>query len=155
MKGITTSAWIYRKTDMGNNETILSKYWDGTDRSYFMLVSSGDQLRCLIPTDTNNDNDSAFGSTINLNQWYFVTCTWDSTTGLIKAYVNGNYINQQSQPGNIIRTNSSPIQIGRDYYANSQNSLFSGQIDDVRIYNYALTPEQIKTLYNGGSVSFN
>jgi hypothetical protein len=28
--------------------------------------------------------------------------------------------------------------------------MFKGQIDDVRIYNYALTPDQIKTLYNGG-----
>ena len=30
----------------------------------------------------------------------------------------------------------------------------NGQIDDVRIYNYALTTEQIKQIYNGGVVNF-
>ena len=28
-------------------------------------------------------------------------------------------------------------------------------IDDAHIYNYALTAEQVKQLYNGGAVSFN
>lgn len=31
---------------------------------------------------------------------------------------------------------------------------FSGQIDDVRVYNYALTLEQIKQIYNGGAINF-
>jgi len=35
--------------------------------------------------------------------------------------------------------------------ANRNDSLLSGQIDDVRIFNYALTPLQIKTLYNQGA----
>jgi hypothetical protein len=31
---------------------------------------------------------------------------------------------------------------------------FPGQIDDVRIYNYALSPTQIKEIYNNGTVYF-
>jgi len=31
---------------------------------------------------------------------------------------------------------------------------FNGQIDDVRVFNYALTANQIKTLFNNGSVNF-
>lgn len=31
---------------------------------------------------------------------------------------------------------------------------FNSQLDDVRVYNYALTPVQIKTLYNNGAVYF-
>ena len=151
MNGITTSAWIYRTIDKGSHESIISKFWDGTDRSYWTFIDgSSDKFRCLIPSDTDNDNDSAFGSVINLNEWYFVTCTWDNISHLIKAYVNGKLIGQSAQNGNTVRTNNTPIQIARD----SSSSYFSGQIDDVRIYNYALTSEQVKTVYNGGSVNF-
>ena len=31
---------------------------------------------------------------------------------------------------------------------------FNGQIDDVRVYNYALTAAQVKNEYNQGAVSF-
>ena len=33
-------------------------------------------------------------------------------------------------------------------------SPFDGQIDDVKVWNYALTPLQIKNDYNNGSVRF-
>jgi hypothetical protein len=41
-------------------------------------------------------------------------------------------------------------QIGK--YAVNQE--FDGLIDEVKIYNYALTAEQIKMEYSGGAVSF-
>lgn len=42
--------------------------------------------------------------------------------------------------------------LGRELARSYQH--FQGQIDDVRIYNYALTETQIKTLYNFGAARF-
>jgi hypothetical protein len=35
------------------------------------------------------------------------------------------------------------------------STYYSGKIDDIQIYNYALTPQQIKQIYNGGAINFN
>jgi hypothetical protein len=46
---------------------------------------------------------------------------------------------------------SIPLEFGRISTLNDVNDYFNGLIDDVRIFNYALTAAQIKLLYNGGA----
>ena len=53
---------------------------------------------------------------------------------------------------NSIPTNNNNVEIGRNTYGASD--YFDGQIDDARIYNYALTAKQVETEYNQGAVSF-
>ncbi|MHC4157833.1 MAG: LamG-like jellyroll fold domain-containing protein, partial [Planctomycetota bacterium] len=48
-----------------------------------------------------------------------------------------------------IKTNSNALQIGRSLYT-SPSAQFDGVIDDVRIYDRALTPEEIWQLYQDG-----
>jgi hypothetical protein len=67
----------------------------------------------------------------------------------VNLYVNGKLDTTPiSCTKTLIQTNGN-LEIGRN-----GSEYFNGQIDDVRIYNYALTPEQIKQVYNGGAVSF-
>jgi hypothetical protein len=49
-----------------------------------------------------------------------------------------------------IGTGNTPI-IGSGMGANLGNWRFNGQIDDVKLYNYALTASQIKQVYNQGA----
>ncbi|MDD4027356.1 MAG: DUF2341 domain-containing protein [Candidatus Shapirobacteria bacterium] len=70
-------------------------------------------------------------------------------------YFNGQITNPTSDTisgNNIDFTNTKNLTIGTRN--NGSSYFFNGQIDDVRIYNYALTSEQIKQVYNGGSVNF-
>ncbi len=41
MPGITISAWIKRAGDTGANAVIVSKFWDGTDRSFYFYSDMG------------------------------------------------------------------------------------------------------------------
>jgi hypothetical protein len=43
--------------------------------------------------------------------------------------------------------------VGRSERAGAEN-YFNGQIDDIKIYNYTLTPQQIKEVYNYGTLFF-
>jgi hypothetical protein len=40
------------------------------------------------------------------------------------------------------------------YRSDGTTTVFDGQIDEVKIFNYALTEAQIKTEYNSGAVRF-
>jgi len=46
------------------------------------------------------------------------------------------------------------IGAGQDESTGIKGSYFNGSIDDVKIWNYALTEEQVKNEYNGGAVRF-
>ena len=48
-------------------------------------------------------------------------------------------------PGNV-------IEVGQDSTGSEE---YDGMLDDFRIYNYALTYEQVKQLHNNGAIYFN
>jgi hypothetical protein len=80
--------------------------------------------------------------------WYHIAVTYQyqtSGTANLKFYVNGVLNNQTTYNNVKPGTNTSSLTIGaQDSRASAYN--FNGQIDDVRIYNRALTAAEVKTL---------
>jgi hypothetical protein len=75
------------------------------------------------------------------------------SSGFIYLYLDGKLKKSSADNTGSLDTSGLTWSIGRR--ADSQyGGYFNGQIDDVRIYNYALTLIQIKTLYNSGAVNF-
>lgn len=87
---------------------------------------------------------------INNNNWNHIVVTGNGTN--IVFYVNGvSYAGSGTMgaPGSGDSTRS--LNIGQ--INNFGSSLFNGTIDDVRIYNRVLSPDEIKRLYNMGNTS--
>ena len=74
---------------------------------------------------------------------------WTVSGSAYKVYLNGKEIGSGS--GCTAGIDADRLNIGAGYTGTSPNELFTGQIDDVRIYNYALTANQVKLLFNEGS----
>jgi len=89
-------------------------------------------------------------SRIPLNQWTHVVATLKNTDAVI--YINGKI--DASGTVNSLITNSRPLQIGRRDPGNKFVAYFKGIIDEVRIYNRALTPEEIKSHYERKQISY-
>ena len=78
----------------------------------------------------------------SLNNWVFLCVVVDRTTNEIRTYQNSIRIDSEDITGWGSVTNTGEnLYIGQDYY------LFKGKIDDIRIYNYALTQTEINNLY--------
>ena len=77
------------------------------------------------------------GSALSLNTWVFLCTTYDGTT--LKTYVNGVLVASQTVGGSIFTTGD-PLTIGGDW----SNEMFNGIIDNVRIYNQALSQSQLQ-----------
>ena len=92
-------------------------------------------------------NDALFGN-VPLNQWILLTGTVDGN--IAKSYLNGQLINTATLSRTFICNTNEPLTIGMHYY-NGVPSMytypFTGIIDDVRIYNRALTETEVKALY--------
>jgi uncharacterized protein (TIGR02145 family) len=95
------------------------------------------------------------------NTWYHVTFVYDGSQSTnetkLKLYVNGKATNL-TIGGNIptsITTVARTMKIGADSYGGGADNYFNGYLDDVRIYNRALTQAEITQLYNLGKAKLN
>ncbi len=129
-EAITISAWIKANEDI-NGYVICKK-----DFNYYGMVIGDDTDRFQV-----NLNNVHFIAPYNYwGEWKHIAFTYAITEGIVKQYIDGVIENEEdfTQPINVTTGN---LQIGRRlpsiYY-------FDGNIDEVRIWNYARTQEEIQ-----------
>ena len=156
------ATWFY-VYDINTGGTILSKWQDSplSDRSVSLNIynnGTGILWGSVHEDDSVGSNYVDYISDTGLiknNIWYHLVMTFEaeSSTGL-RIYLNGEEnTNSPLSTSDVseIESNSVPVRIG-SWYDNAYP--FDGKIDDVQIFNYALTAEQVKNVYNDGAVSF-
>ncbi len=81
------------------------------------------------------------------DKWNHFVGVYDGST--VSTYLNGIFKNSDSLSGDM--SSLGEMQVGQYWGSNgSANDSFNGQIDQIRIYNYARTPAQIAYDYNRG-----
>jgi len=89
---------------------------------------------------SSGSSQSVTGTTgLATNTWTHIAVTYDGTT--LRFFVNGTQVNSKSYSGNMYTT-TSPLKIGGNAV---WGEYFAGQIDEIRIYNRALTQSEITT----------
>lgn len=87
---------------------------------------------------------------INDGNWHHFAIVLDDPNDTLKTYVDGTLDISAASAMTIGATDL--FSIGQEWDVGPAASNFwNGQIDSVKIFNYALTPTQIKTLYNNNS----
>jgi arylsulfatase A-like enzyme len=98
------------------------------------------------------------GQAVTLNQWNHVAIVVPdgaTQTNQVMLYLNGVAVSgvQGSQSARTLNTSSTAVALGGDA-PGASNSNLDGRLDDVQIYNTALTPAEVTSLYNNpGSVN--
>ena len=94
--------------------------------------------------DGSNWNSFVTGSVLTTNTWNHVATTFDGTS--YQAYVNGTLVFTTDDFSGQRPTSTSQVNIGR------VDNYFTGGIDDVRIYNRALSAQEINVLIDGADL---
>ena len=134
--GMTLEAWVNPSTVNANWRDVIYK---GNDNFYLEATSSNASLpdAGMIAGGSYAD---AFGTAkLTASAWSFLTETYDGST--LRLYVNGTQVASTAHTG-AISTSTNPLQIGGD---SIYGQYFAGLIDNVRVYNLALTAAQIQT----------
>ena len=136
--GLSLGAWIFprqypaeRSTIILGNQYYLSLYTDGSLQSYW------------YGTSPEGYHATSAGK-IPLNQWSHVFATWDGSK--IKLYVNGVLETTVDVTGLGNNPAANSFRIG----AESSGRQFYGKIDEARVYNRAISADEVKQLYNLG-----
>jgi beta-galactosidase len=137
---VTLSAWI-KPAGLGNSayQTFISK----GDHAYVLAQTNVNQLQLAIYDGTwYSANSAAVTSTMN-GSWHHVAGTYDGTQ--VKLYVDGKMAASTLRTG-VIATDTFVLSIGRNSEASGR--LFTGEMDDVRIYHGVLPTSEIVKLAN-------
>lgn len=80
---------------------------------------------------------------------------WNHVAAVADRDGNGTiYLNGQDNTPTLLSGHSNTLNNTGDFYIGSRDSAtapYKGKIDDVRIYNKALSPQEVTALYNGGN----
>jgi hypothetical protein len=134
-------AWVYPKGGSGTYRGIL------TDRFYpkgWVLYADGNNDFSFWIND-GSSMPSLVGSTIPLNAWTYLAGTFDGSTA--RFYVNGSLAASQSIVS-YTPNDTSPVIVGQGDLGS--NFFFPGTIDEVGIYDRALSAVRILAHYNSG-----
>jgi len=146
---VTVQFWF--KAYAIENRVILQK--GAYSGALFIQARDDGRIRFLLRQE--NDTTKYFerytsGFSYQTDTWYMVAFVFDMSAQKGYAWVNGvEKMDAVPQAGPIIDiANTESLQMG--YWANSGTGSFNGIIDEVVIYNRALTEQEIKAHYKGG-----
>jgi len=140
----TMSAWV--KPEGGG--TIISKQNGGVIGAYILAVRNNGKIQAYReapPWGSTSNTAIPFG------EWSHVATTYDGTT--LKIYINGQLAGSQAY-GPINTNTQTPVLIGARQTQGNPSALFQGSIDEVQIWNKALSASEIARAM-GRSVSGN
>jgi hypothetical protein len=156
---LTVMAWIKVNAFNPDWNDIVTKGNDAAGRAGYQLIMTSDARPAFyFCTGANATCGTWYGyesdsttPTITAGSWFHVAFTYKDSTDTIVMYVNGAAQSGHINGGNALITsivsNTDPLNIGTFASSEASNMV----IDDVRIYNRALTAAEIAKIYNGGS----
>lgn len=132
-----------------NNSSSWQRIFDfgnGTDQYFFLTPSNGSEMRLVLK---NGGEEQILSTTKATTGWHYIAVTLAPEA--VTLYVDGKATTSTS-----ITLRPSDFHPKRNYIGRSQfiaDPFFVGYIDDLRIYNYALSADEVETIRNGGEVT--
>lgn len=149
---MTVSAWYKTSTNFSTSGWIYQSFGSASNNEIALGMSSFDAITCIYMDGSANLAQASHSSTTNDGNWHHAACVRNGTT--VNLYIDGQLVKTATNGSlGTITTTGDDQAIGTNSASNGTQN-FSGQIDDVRIYNYALTKNQIRQVMNNGAVSF-
>ena len=138
---LTMEAWVYWDLNGASASGIMGKWFPSNWG--FLFFTNAATLTFYI--SNVYPATASVSHTFTANGWYHLVGTDDGTT--IRLYIDGVQVGSTSSLGSIVDTGRE-LEIGR--YNDSANNTYNDSIAQPRIYNRALSAEEIERNYNAG-----
>jgi hypothetical protein len=142
---LTMSAWVmFTAFPANSDQRILSKSSGIAEQSHYWMLSQTKQgnaqrLRFRLRTGSSTTTLIASSGDLAANTWYHAVATYDGST--MKLYLNGTLVGSTAKTGTLATSTWVSVNIGRNP---DGNNYLSGAIDEVQIFNRALTQAEIQ-----------
>ncbi len=148
----SVEAWV-KFDDLTGLRFLVSKWFRPTPtdvRAYYLAYRNG-FLRFVFASSSINIIIVDGTTPISTGVWYHIIATYDGSNDAngVNFYIDNNLSSKTILSNTLsgVSTNSEPLQIG------GQDTFFgAAQIAKTRLWNVELTPGEVNTQYNGGTI---
>ena len=152
---VSVSFWFMRQVDKPNNSNhgvsnILFSHGSDPYNDNIEIGTDGANVEIYVDCANSDQYASSYNAGIQNNIWYHLAFTYnkddpDGNEG--RLYINGSYAQSWNHwGGNLDQANNSPVSIGDTYHIETP---FDGYMDELIIWNIAISPLAINEIYNG------
>jgi hypothetical protein len=115
---------------------------------FFAKVGNGNLVAGLRTRGTNYfASYSLAAAGTRANAWHHLAASFDSTNRVLRLYVDGAQVANQTLAARTASGNALAVEIGRQGQGQNSEKAFLGDIDDVRIWNVVRSPSDIQANY--------
>ena len=158
LNSFTVSVWFNTAMNVtsGNNAILLNKGGFGSDRPAFNLnyeiwLNNREQVQGGFEESNGEDHYLTSQESYNDGAWHNAILTFNGSQHLLNLYMDGIEVATNSTNIGITpdTTGKQPIRLGANSYAEKGkiNGNYTGQLDDIQVWDYAFTKEQIASLF--------
>ncbi len=141
---LTLSAWVYYRG--GSQWQRIFDFGTDTDHYFYLSPNNGSSSKMrLAIKNGSTEQYMDYSIALATSRWQHIAITFGQDT--ITLYVNGRAVVKNTK----ITTRPADFRPIFNYVGRSQfraDPMFNGSIDDLRIYNYCLTAEDISSIYS-------
>jgi hypothetical protein len=151
-KSYTVSAWV-KPNALSGYQTFVSIDGNVNSGFFLQLTGSGNYAFSAMSADDGSASSARATATSQAvaGAWAHITGIYDADKQTMSLYVNG--VLQQTVPDTSAWKASGPTVVGRGLFSGSKTDFVNGSIDDVRIYQAALTPAEVLAVADDGGTA--
>ncbi len=154
---MSVASWFKTTTNHADTSFIVNKGGHGSETpgqniNYGIFMTGSETITAMIETQSGVDHAATSTSAYNDGQWHYAVMTYDGTT--VRLYIDGAQVASKSTAGAVPdNTGTQPVRVGAN--SRAADRFFTGNVDEVRVWNRALTSTEVSNAYNSGAFDTN
>jgi hypothetical protein len=110
-------------------------------------MTSAEQIKAGFETSTGADQFVTSPNTYSDGQWHYAVVTNNGANVIL--YIDGVQVATKATSGATPETNTKVFRVGGNSRVTPPTNFFTGEIDEVRAWNNALTPSEVSNAFAG------
>ncbi len=153
----SVAAWFKTSTNFGGDAFIVNKGGAGSDSSgqnmnYGIWMTKTEKIQAGFESTSASDHFVTSAKSYNDNQWHYAVVTYGGSSVIL--YIDGVQVGTKSTTGASPETSGTkPVRVGANSRVTPPSNFFTGQVDEVRVWNDDLTTQRVTDAFAG--TSFN
>src|SRR5687768_3576641 len=149
----TVAAWFKTSTNFASDAFIVNKGGVGSDSAgqnlnYGIWMASTEQIKAGFETSSGADQYVTSPSTYNDGQWHYAVVTNNGANVIL--YIDGVQVATKATSGTSPEnTGTKPVRVGANSRVTPPTHFFTGEIDEVRVWNNAQSASQVSSAFGG------
>ncbi len=136
--GLTIDCWVYTDVASQNDKWIVNRIFGGkTNSGYRLGFSAGKPCFAIPQTDWSHHLNG--NKNLPIGKWVHLAATYDGN--MMRIYMDGEECASLERIGPV---NPNDFNLCMGSFAESHEAHFTGKLDEVRLYNKALSAEEVR-----------